>query len=1073
MRPSKLSLENFGPYRKKTIIDFASLGEFFLICGPTGSGKSTLFDAMTYSLFGQAPGGRQGFEAELVSDFAQPGDRPLVELEFFLSGSLYRILRQAPYRKPKRGGGFGEAPAAASLYVASRSAESGWKIIAEGVRPVNQKVTELIGLSADEFSKIILLPQGEFQKFLEMDSTKRSEVLEKLFPVGLYERITELAKVRTQEAKNSLAALDAELARLQTELGEEPEAEHSRLKEDYGAARLAEAEAAASLGAAERRLELVNKVVVKAQKAERAAKAVSELLERTEAEKKRLARIERAKAAAAVQPLSRGYSNARDKAEELRLKAGRMSEDLARLKSEAPEREQEAERVKLLESELAEDRRRLYGLEKALELWMRRSLALEGLSKAMSAQAASARRFAEEQLRVEGLRQRIESLRPAAGEEAAARTRVEELREEKGKLSALGEELARRLRLLEEKALLEADLEALRTERLGAEARVLETEKKLARLEAEVALAEAGTLAATLKPGKPCPVCGSLDHPAPALGWEKDGPSSIVALEEARKARIGAAAGVASLDAKLALLGSRIARLDEDIAASGREAGRRAAAVSGIVAAFLPSLQPGSSVLNLGLVLTAMQTEETKDLMEDLGLSIEEKERLLGEARKRLVDLDQRREEGEAEELKFSQSLQRLELLRSGAEVDRQSLAVCRNSLVEIEKESGSEDPRPAWEALGSEVTMKEETLKRIEAGKKEWKEELARVGARLETLLPEEKAAAHALERARKELSAALADKGFIQTEKGVAEGAKGAVAAALAAAEAAALPPTDLAAEERAALAYREALAAARAAADSEAAQLAEERRALGDEQIDPEALKAEIDTLRLARDDARSRGEELSLRIDRLQEALARRAVLAEARSKADEGSRGLYGLSELLRGEISGRRLPFKNYVLAMYFRQVIRRASVHLSKMSEGRYYLKPEEGQASGRGRIGLGLRVLDSWTGQDRSSGTLSGGEKFLTSISLALGLADSLREQRGAVSLESVFIDEGFGSLDEESLDRAIRVLDRIRGSRVIGIVSHVTELKTRIPARIEVEKSSSGSSLRQYSGPSADDA
>ncbi len=1073
MRPSKLSIENFGPYRQKTSVDFASLGEFFLICGPTGSGKSTLFDALTYGLFGQAPGGRQGFEAELVSDFAQPGEKPLVELEFFLSGSLYRILRQAPYTKPKRGGGFSEAPAAAVLYCASPSAESGWKVIADGIRPVNQKVAELIGLSADEFNKIILLPQGEFQKFLEMDSTKRSEVLEKLFPVDLYERITELAKVKTQEAKNGLSSLDDELARLQTELGEKPETELSRLKEDYGAARLAEAEAVAALNAAERRLEQVNKVLLKIQKAEGAAQAVQQLLEKEEEEKVRRGRIELAKAAAAVQPLSRAYSGARDKAEDLRFRARQLSEEVGRLKSEAPSREQEARRAEVLDAELAEDRRRLFGLEKAVQIWQRRSAAEEGLRKALAVEAVSARLFSEEQGRVEGIRKKIESLRPAAGEEARARARVEELRDEKNTLSALEDEVARRLNLFEDKAGLEAELETLRADRQGAVARVREVEIRLARLEAESALAEAGTLAATLKPGQACPVCGSLEHPAPALVWDKAELSPVRELEEVRKARIEAAAGLASLEASLALLGSRMEKLRGEIAASGRKAGRCAASVSKIVGAFLPAIPAGASMLDLKLIIEGAGAEETKGFMEDLKLSMERQEALFSEAQKSLLDLEKRGEEREAEELRLSQAMQNLEIIRSRAEKDRQEAAVWRTSLAEIEKVSGSEDPRPAWEALGLEIKAKEDELERLEAGKKLWEEELARVGARLETILPEEKAAAEELEKAKRELAAALADKGFLSGGEGESGGGELAVAAALAAAEAAALAPSILAAEEKTALAYRESLAAARAAADSEAAQLAEERKALGDEKIDAEALDASIEAFRSARDDARSRGEDLSLQIDRLEKALSRRANLTERRARMDEGSRSLYGLSELLRGEISGRRLPFKNYVLAMYFKEVIRRASTHLSKMSEGRYYLKPEEGQASGRGRIGLGLRVLDSWTGQDRPSSTLSGGEKFLTSISLALGLADSLREQRGAVSLESVFIDEGFGSLDEESLDRAIRVLDRIRGSRVIGIVSHVPELKARIPARIEVEKGNSGSSLRQYSGFSAGDA
>jgi len=402
MRPSKLSIENFGPYRRKTFVDFASLGEFFLICGPTGSGKSTIFDAVTYGLFGQAPGGRQGFEAELVSDFAQPGEKPIVELEFFLSGSLYKVIRQAPYSKPKRGEGWVEVPAAASLFITSRSSESGWKTLSDGVRQVNKKVAELIGLSAEEFNKIILLPQGEFQKFLEMDSTKRSEVLEKLFPVDLYERITELAKLKTQAAKNGLSSLDAELGRLKDELGEEPETELSKLKENYGAVRLAEAEAATGLGATERRLELVTKIQAKQEKAERTARVVEELLHREEEEKCRRARIELAKAAAAVQPLSRAFSSVQSKTDDLANRARLLSEKLAELKLKTSVHEEGGKKAAALEAELVEDRRRLFSLEKALQLWRRRSDAEESMKKALGDEAESARILAEEQKRVDG-----------------------------------------------------------------------------------------------------------------------------------------------------------------------------------------------------------------------------------------------------------------------------------------------------------------------------------------------------------------------------------------------------------------------------------------------------------------------------------------------------------------------------------------------------------------------------------------------------------------------------------------------------------------------------------------------
>jgi len=199
MRPIKLALENFGPYRDRAEIDFSALGEFFLICGKTGSGKSTLFDAITYALFGQAPGGRKGSEANSCRiSRRRATSRPWNSV--FALGTRYRLVRTAPFSRPKRGGGFTDVPPTAILYAASE-AEGGWRLVSDGVRDTNDRVSELIGLTAEEFSKIILLPQGDFQKFLEMESTERSQVLEKLFPVDLHERMAEIAKARRRKPK--------------------------------------------------------------------------------------------------------------------------------------------------------------------------------------------------------------------------------------------------------------------------------------------------------------------------------------------------------------------------------------------------------------------------------------------------------------------------------------------------------------------------------------------------------------------------------------------------------------------------------------------------------------------------------------------------------------------------------------------------------------------------------------------------------------------------------------------------------------------------------------------------------
>ncbi|MCE1205937.1 MAG: hypothetical protein LWX00_00835, partial [Spirochaetia bacterium] len=292
----------------------------------------------------------------------------------------------------------------------------------------------------------------------------------------------------------------------------------------------------------------------------------------------------------------------------------------------------------------------------------------------------------------------------------------------------------------------------------------------------------------------------------------------------------------------------------------------------------------------------------------------------------------------------------------------------------------------------------------------------------------------------------------------------------AALEAVHAAELGKAERNTEEEKSRMYREALAKAETLAQALAHDLPQE----GESLPDIAKLEQEFTEAREALDNAQTRLLENSTYLQTMKNSMARIAELEVLRAGKRSDVSTAEELSALLKGELSGKRLPFKFFILAKYFRQVVSRASLHLSEMSDGRYYLIPEEtlsqdvgrsaaGSRAGRGRIGLGLKVRDAWTGADRSTGTLSGGEKFITAVSLALGLSDMIRERSGGVSLEAIFIDEGFGSLDEESLDTAMNVLEKIRGGRTIGIISHVTSLRNRIPNQLEVIKTAQGSTLR----------
>lgn len=202
----------------------------------------------------------------------------------------------------------------------------------------------------------------------------------------------------------------------------------------------------------------------------------------------------------------------------------------------------------------------------------------------------------------------------------------------------------------------------------------------------------------------------------------------------------------------------------------------------------------------------------------------------------------------------------------------------------------------------------------------------------------------------------------------------------------------------------------------------------------------------------------------------EARERAVRLAPLRARYDGVAR-LAGLAAGTSAE-NERRMRLESYVLAARLEQVAAAASARLARMSGGRYTLVHSDERAGGRGRSGLGLHVVDAWTGAERDTATLSGGETFFASLALALGLADVVTDEAGGTRLETLFIDEGFGSLDEQTLDEVLDVLDGLRErDRCVGIVSHVADLRGRVPAQLEVTKSRSGSGLRHHEAPADD--
>jgi DNA repair protein SbcC/Rad50 len=1004
-------------------VDFSRLGPIFLVCGKTGSGKTSLFDAMTYALYGSVSGSRLGLERQLWSQHALPGQKPLVEFEFFLGGEELRAVRTPPYKRPaKRGKSeFSDVGAEASLF-RREVPGGGWKLLANMPTEVDAAIERRIGLTKDEFSKIILLPQGEFQRFLEMKSSDRVEVLEKLFPVARHDAVAALAKERSREALVAVQRVDAELARLG---GAEGAA--AALAELAGL----EAEAArlsAERRAAIERLSALDLALSRAREAAaRAAReaAARERLEAISAESgaaaERSARIAAAKRAQVLLPLARERRSVAADLASARAILGERRERFLALEGRFPRIEEAKARRAGLIDRTAEIDRQLGELAAALEAWDQavgaaaelelsrkdaaaREAALAEASKA-EAEALSARDSVAIGVDEEERVQRAFDAEMEAERLAKDRLRAAE------QASALAVKAIRLRREAEEFA---QTAEAAKS-RLGSAARSLEA------LEAAEAADLSQCLALRLAEGEPCPVCGSREHPAPAArpsSSPAEAPHAVPAeLASARKAREGAALEAAAAAAKAGTAAERAAEALEELAAS--------APVPGV-----PAL-----------------SRHAADLAEAKAAATAAAERLKFSAAARR-GLEERRRAAAAAAAALELARGRREREAAASQEGRQAIAGLEATLASARASAGPEDPAPlvAAAARGRDEVASE--ISRLDAEISGFDSELGELRVLVAELEARERSLGLKLSEAEAREAAALGASPFDGPE----------------AAQAAFIGPEELAALEAAAAAFASELAEASAAV----AAIAVEREALaeaGAEEADQAALEAASLSAREGRDAAQAGLDAASMRIAELSRDREQRARLGSEREALDAAWSRTGALSALLNGELSARRLPFKNYVLGSYFRAVVDRASARLSQMSDGRYALAADEG--SGRGYVGLDLVVRDAHTGQSRPTGTLSGGERFLSSLSLALGLADTIRERSGGAFLDAVFIDEGFGSLDDEALDRAISVLDEARDGRVIGIVSHVAELRSRIPSRIEVTKRRAGSSLRLVSG------
>jgi DNA repair protein SbcC/Rad50 len=1011
MRPHRLRVTAFGAFGGTVEVSFEDLAcsGLFLLHGETGAGKTTLLDAIGFALYGRVPGER-GKARRLRSDHAGPATPTEVQLEATLGGRRMRITRKPEQERAKlRGTGTTTEQARVLL---EEQAGGIWRAVSTRVGEADAEIADLMGMSADQFFQVVLLPQGEFARFLHADAGDRAKLLQRLFGTDRFHAVEEwLARRRkatADEVREAEAGISGMLARVAQAAGvpvpsddlepsddllpsDDPEPPGDPLPPAGWAAQLAEAAAtAAAAGQAQ--------VAGHRQALDQALDLQRDVERLADRQRRRQDALDTRDRLAAAQ------ADLQDRRAELAAatRAAEVAPALA-----------EADRTSrtLTQARVREDQAR------------QRAAAAPGVTEPPAASAAELRAAGQEHVtrlgRLEALRsvsrqaddedQAAESARASAAALAAqvdaATAELENWQQQRPGLSRERDQAAeagQRLPAVQAKAdrygraaddasaLVKALADKRRQERAWSTAKLEAAEliMKAARLREDRIDGMRAELAATLVNGAPCPVCGSLDHPELC---ELQGERVTREQEEAADAEAAAATERAEST------GTRLGAADERVnVLSARLCEAGFAEAADLPEAEVRQLE--STARDLAGRVRRLATAAARHA--EFQAALEALDQAIADTGKQLAELTEQRESG----LRLAAGAD----LRAGRH--RESLLAQLGGQPDLD--TALTAARQAADALTAAADAADATMRAEDDTRRAG--DLA-VQAAAEAGFADLEAA----RRAQRDAPwRAAADQAIREHE-----------ASSRAVAELLADPDLDVALDPPADL------AGARAA-------VGEARRVHDDAVAAYELAKHRAEQLA-------GLAPRLAARLDELK-PLADRA--AEARRLADLAA-GL-GANTL--------RMTLSSFVLAARLEEVAAAASERLLKMTSGRYSLVHTDARR-GAGRSGLGLLACDGWTGVDRDTSTLSGGETFLASLALALGLADVVTAEAGGARIEALFVDEGFGSLDEDTLEEVMTVLDGLReGGRTVGIVSHVAELRQRIPAQVRVHKGQAGSHL-----------
>lgn len=910
MKPIKLIMEGFGSYIKRTEIDFTVFPDnaLFLITGSTGGGKTTMLDAICFALFGKATGGLRSWE-QMRSIGADESVETLVDFTFSIGQGKFRFYR---CQKQYRGRRNGELKIKTENSCYELTAE-GEKLLETGAdRSISAQAQKLLGLDCEQFSRVMILPQGEFRALLLSPSSEKAKLFEKLFDAQQWSNITAHAIEKADKAQETAETLAAHRQAVLSSLN------------------------------CDSVIELEQKTLESSKKAKEA-----EL---------------RGKTLDSKLKIKREQYNILKKRDELNASIAKSEsllntakQNSIKLEAELSSAEKQCEAVPKLTHEAQQEREKIKEIEKTLE---------------SIAQIKEARikeeRFRNEAKRAEKLKAELEAAkneltdRIAKGEEyiSAARRDIERIPTEMAKLQTL-KEINDNYKKLDE---LKAQLKKAETAAVVSKA---EHEKACAELEAikeseriideKIRENMAVFLSTKLEAGKPCPVCGSTEHPCPASFAGENQQGLVKNQKELLKL-------IKEKEARCSLLMKRF---------SETEAAKQQ------IKKLLDEQQSVCSSYNIYYKTCQRDLDfQTKTLDE-----LNSKKAKLPQHEEALAVLKKKLNNAESDSKELSLKLLEIEKQRVQEELKISSLLKYTSANSENE--------------LAAALKQKQSNAARLEKSAAELQDKLSAAKSNL--------SAATALLKERTEQLNALTDQKL-------------------------------------------------------ENAKLCTEF-----EDTDTTAVFNECEKLNSLLNQTLIEGGELRKETENLERTLKEINRELEKSLKAEKEYSKLKHLADILRGN-NPMKVPIKMFVLGIMLDDILSQANKYFSIFSDGRYSLEKIHGEQGGNSLRGLDIEVFDGNYGGKRPVFTLSGGETFLASLSLAFGLSDVVQGYSGGIRLDSIFIDEGFGSLDSETIDTAMKALDKIkRMGRTVGIISHVSQLSEKIGNKIIVTSGSNGSSVK----------